>query len=107
MQTIQNQLIREIRRLGLPVEFALVLAGELKTEKMIRRMVGYLRHMEEASPEEIADEMLAILADRDTWREKKINEYYNARYNRYLNENNETAYPAVGNRMQEEKRRSR
>ncbi len=25
MQTIQNQLIREIRRLGLPVEFALVL----------------------------------------------------------------------------------
>ena len=86
MQTIQNQLIREIRRLGLPVEFALVLAGELKTEKMIRRMVGYLRHMEEASPEEIADEMLAILADRDTWREKKINEYYNARYDRYLNE---------------------
>ena len=86
MQTIQNQLIREIRRLGLPVEFALVLAGELKTEKMIRRMVGYLRHMEEASPEEIADEMLAILADRD---------------------NNETAYPAAGSRMQEEKRRSR
>ena len=77
MQTIQNQLIREIRRLGLPVEFARVLAGELKTEKMMRRMVGYLRHM---------DEMLAILADRDTWREKKINEYYNARYNRYLNE---------------------
>ena len=58
MQTIQNQLIREIRRLGLPVEFALVLAGELKTEKMIGRMVGDLRHME----------------------------YYNARYNRYLNE---------------------
>ena len=82
MQTIQNQLIREIRRIGLPVEFALVLAGELKTEKMIGRMVGYLRHMEEASPEEIADEMLAILADR----EKKINKYYNARYNRYLNE---------------------
>ena len=76
MQTIQNQLIREIRRIGLPV----------KTEKMIGRMVGYLRHMEEASPEEIADEMLAILADRDTWREKKINKYYNARYNRYLNE---------------------
>ena len=86
MKNIQNQLNEEIRRLDLPVEFALVLAGELKTEKMISRMVGYLRHMPKASPEEIADEMLAILADRDTWREKKINEFYNGRYNQYLNE---------------------
>ena len=34
--------------------------------------------------EEIADEMLAIMEDRNRWIQKKEAEYYNAKYNEML-----------------------
>ena len=35
--------------------------------------------------EDIVDEMLAIMSDRDTWIRKKEAEFYNQKYNEYLN----------------------
>lgn len=82
-----------IEQLGYPEEFGMVLAGELRTEPAIRRMTAYLRQARPQSPEEIADEMLAIVTDRNRWAEQKKSEYYNAKvtefYNRPRNANDE------------------
>ena len=36
------------------------------------------------SADEIADEMLAIMEDRERWIQKKTAEYYNSKYNELL-----------------------
>ena len=81
-----SALVSAITSLGHPAEFGELIARELGTEKMMDRMTHYLQATKPRSAEEIADEMLAIMSDRDRWIQKKENEYYNARYNRYLNE---------------------
>lgn len=72
--------------LGYPEEFAQVLAHELGGEKSMRRMASYIRQAQPTSPEQIADEMLAIVAQRQSWVEHKISERANdsitAFYNR-------------------------
>ena len=61
--------------------------------RAMRRMTAYLRQAGPRGPEEIADEMLAIVTDRDRWAEQKRSEYYNAKvtefYNRPRNANDE------------------
>ena len=57
------------------------------------RMIGYLRHARPGSAEEIADEMLAIMEDRERWIQKKSAQYYNSRYNEILNYGLETDEP--------------
>ena len=49
------------------------------------RMLGYLNASHPRSAEEIVDEMLAIMEDRKRWIDKKESEWANARYNEYLN----------------------
>ena len=49
-------------------------------------MIGYLLNAHPRSAEEIADEMLAIMSDRERWIQKKESEQANARYNQILNE---------------------
>jgi len=63
----------------------MVLAGELRTEPAMRRMTAYLRQAKPRSPEEIADEMLAIVTDRNRWIEQKKDEYYNAKVTEFYN----------------------
>ena len=48
------------------------------------RMIGYLHHAKPRSAEEIADEMLAIMSDRERWIKKKEAEQANAKYNELL-----------------------
>ena len=64
--------------LGYPEEFAQVLAHELGGEKSMRRMASYIRQAQPTSPEQIADEMLAIVSQPHTWVEHKISEHANA-----------------------------
>ena len=56
----------------------------------MRRMAGYLRNAHPTSPEQIADEMLAILEARHRWVEQKISQRANdsitAFYNRTRDE---------------------
>lgn len=79
-----KELTAVLMKMGYPEDFGRVIAAELRTEKAIRRMTGYLRQARPESPEEIADEMLAIIDDRDRWTRKKIAEYNNSRYNDLL-----------------------
>ena len=81
---IYRELVRAIVRMGYPEEFGIAIADNLRTEKTIGRMIRYLDHAKPRSAEEIADEMLAIMDDRERWIQKKSAEYYNRKYNELL-----------------------
>lgn len=84
-QMRRNQLMHLIVSLGYPEAFGAVLADELKTEKQMTRMIGYLLHADPLRMEDIVDEMLAIKADFTSYKQKKIAEYNNSAYNDLLN----------------------
>ena len=81
-----NELVKSLVRMGYPEEFGRAIAKNLGSEKTMRRMTAYLYQAKPRSAEEIADEMLAIMSDRDRWIEKKELEQANARYNQLLYE---------------------
>ena len=59
-------------RKGYPEEFALAVANEMRTEYTSGRMTGYISKNPMLPPQEVADEMLSILAERDRLIEKHI-----------------------------------
>ena len=67
----RNRLAGAAASLGYPEEFADLLAGQLGSPKAIGRMASYLIQARPGSMEMIIDEMLAIRAEADAWREKK------------------------------------
>jgi hypothetical protein len=77
-------LTRMLCRKGYPEEFGRTVAAQLGTEKTIGRMISYLSKAGRVSAEDIVDEMLAIMSDRDSWVRKKKAEYYNSKYNELL-----------------------
>ena len=79
-----RDLVRTIVRMGYPKEYGIVIADNLRTEKTMSRMIGYLNQANPKSANEIADEMLAIMEDRERWIRKKTAEYYNGKYNELL-----------------------
>ena len=80
-----RDLIETVVRMGYPEEFGKVIAKNLGSEKTMRRMTAYLKNAKPRSAEEIADEMLAIMAEREQWVRKKTAEFYNSKYNELLN----------------------
>lgn len=71
--------------LGLPEEIGKVIAENLHSERSIRRMISYLKNAHPLSMEQIADEMIAIMEDRDAWIRKKQAQESSARYTAWLN----------------------
>ena len=78
------ELIDSIIKMGYPEEFGRAIAKNLGSEKTMRRMTSYLHHAKPRTAEEIADEMLAIMSDRERWIKKKEAEQANAKYNELL-----------------------
>ena len=76
-----RELLETIVQMGYPEEFGKAVAKNLGSEKTMRRMTAYLYSAKPRSAEEIADEMLAIMSDRERWIAKKETEAANARYN--------------------------
>ena len=82
-----EELLTYMNGRGYPESFSYLIASELNTEFTAGRMLGYLRNNEKLSLEDVTDEMLAILSDRDRIMQKyivedaqaKLNEYYNSR----------------------------
>lgn len=60
-----RDLIDAIVHMGYPEEFGKAVAKNLGSEKTMRRMTVYLHQAKPRSAEEIADEMLAIMSDRE------------------------------------------
>lgn len=72
-------------RRGYPEPFCDEITKNLNTDWTAQRMIGYLSHYKKLPMEEIADEMLAILSDRNRIMQKHELEETNARWNDYLN----------------------
>ena len=70
---------------GYPEEFCDLITKNLNTD-FTAGMMGYLSHYQELPLEEIVDEMLSILADRNRIMQKKQLESNNAEWNRFLEE---------------------
>lgn len=81
----REALMGGLASLGFPEEMAEPMAKQLGSPKAIRRMTSYLYQAKPRSMEEIVDEMLAICADFEAWRNKKASEEANSRYNEFLN----------------------
>ncbi len=73
-------------RRGYPEEFCEAITRNLNTDFTATRMIGYLSHYKTLPMEEIADEMLSILSDRNRIMEKKQLEEINASWNQHMME---------------------
>ena len=81
----RERLAVAVSALGYPRELADLLAKQLKSPKSIDRMAAWMENVRPRSMETIADELLAICADRDAWREKAASREAQASYNMWLN----------------------
>ena len=81
----RDRLAAAAEALGYPAEFADLLAKQLGSPKAIDRLASYICQARPGSMEMIIDEMLAIRAEIDAWREKKENRDAMAGYNAWLN----------------------
>ena len=69
---------------GYPKEFCDEITKNLNTDWTANRMLGYLSHYKKLPMEEIVDEMLAILSDRNRIMAKKDMEATNAKWNEMM-----------------------
>lgn len=69
---------------GYPEEFSDVVTKNLNTDFTAKRMIGYLNNYKFPALEEVVDEMLAILSDRNRIMEKKELEKTNAAWNEFM-----------------------
>ncbi len=81
---ISMELYQLMLRRGYPEEFCDIVTKNLNTDFTAKRMIGYLLHYQYTPLEEIADEMLAILNDRNRIMQKKDLEKINASWNNYM-----------------------
>ena len=88
-ERIYRQLVETIVKMGYPEGFGIAIAENLRTEKTMSRMLGYLRAAKPKTTEEIADEMLAIMDLRDHIKNKHISEHAQASINKLYRDINE------------------
>lgn len=69
---------------GYPEPFSDLITKNLNTDWTAQRMIGYLSHYKRLPEEEIVDEMLAILSDRNRIMQKHELEETNAKWNQIL-----------------------
>ena len=81
----RDGLAKAVASLGYPAEFADLLAKQLGSPKAIDRLAAYIDQARPGSVEMIIDEMLAIRAEINTWKEKKESQEAQAEYSRWLN----------------------
>ena len=80
----RDRLVAVVTGLGFSEALADLLARELGSPKAIDRMASYVRLAHPSSEEMLVDEMLAIKAEIDAWREKKESQEAQARYSAWL-----------------------
>lgn len=82
-----RELYKYMLQRGYPEPFCDQVTQNLNTDWTAQRMIGYLSHYKKLPMEEVADEMLAILSDRNRIMRKKELENTNTKWNEYLNGN--------------------
>jgi len=81
----RDELTESIVKLGFPKELGYEVVKNLGSPKAMYRMNSYLYSLKPNKVELIVDEMLAIKSEIEAWKEKKISEEANVRYNEVLN----------------------
>jgi len=81
----RDRLVAAVTQAGFSAELAELMARQLKSPKPIDRMAAYIRLAHPRTEEMLVDEMLAICAEIETWRQKKESQEAQARYNSWLN----------------------
>lgn len=76
-----RQLYELMLRKGYPEDFAALISSEMRTDFTAGRMIAYISKSGVLPLEEVADEMLAILSDRDRITQKHILEHAQAKIN--------------------------
>lgn len=76
-----TELFNTLVRRGFAPEFSFLIASELNTPWTATRMLGYLRNNIDLKEEEIVDEMLGIINDRNRIVQKKEMEFYQSKIN--------------------------
>lgn len=87
-EDVYDELEQAVLALGFPAEFAQALSN-VGGEKSQRRLIAYLRAARPTSVEEIADEMLSIMQERDSFVERKKNNYYTEKLTEFYNRERE------------------
>ena len=80
----RDQLASAVSSMGYPAELADLLAKQLGSPKAIDRMTAYIYQAHPGTIEMIVDEMMAITAEIDAWREKKESQEAQAGYSAWL-----------------------
>ena len=80
------RLYHRMQELGYEEGFCTVVSTYLNTDFTAARMLGYLKHAKHPSEADVAEELIAILEDRQAIMDKKRAEAAQAAYNRVLNE---------------------
>ena len=80
----RDRLVAAVTGIGFSAELAELMARQLGSPKAIDRMVSYIRQAHPRTEEMLVDEMLAICAEIETWRQKKESQEAQARYNSWL-----------------------
>ena len=80
----RDRLISAVTAIGFSTELAELMARQLKSPRAIDRMASYARLARPRTEEMLVDEMLAICAEIETWREKKESQEAQARYSARL-----------------------
>ncbi len=78
------ELYEMMLRRAYPEPFCDQITRNLNTDWTAQRMIGYLSHYKTLPMEEVVDEMLAILSDRNRIMQKKELESVNAKWNEYM-----------------------
>ena len=80
-----DELYHVLKEKGYPEDFCREIAyKQMNTDYTATRMLGYLYRITNPRPEDVVDEMLAILSDRNRIMQKKELESNNAEWNRIL-----------------------
>ena len=82
----RDRLAAAVTALGFSAELAELMARQLKSPKAIDRMASYVRQARPRTEEMLVDEMLAICAEIETWRQKKESQEAQAHYSSWLND---------------------
>ena len=80
----RDRLVAAVTGIGFSAELAELMARQLGSPKAIDRMTSYVYQARPRTEEMLVDEMLAICAEIETWREKKESQEAQARYNARL-----------------------
>ena len=83
----QDELYDALQLKGYPEDFCRVIAyRQMNTDYTATRMLGYLYRISEPRPEDVVDEMLAILSDRNAIIQKKELEHAQTTINKIYRE---------------------